>query len=458
MVLLEILLGLAAATGLLMLALVALYGLLGGLRPVLTSRTPHFFLIMLQRSLLRNFLRTTLTASALAVLVLVVLAVWSVLWSLDQVTREKAGDRKFIVRAKYYLPSTLPLAYADRLTQECRLLPPGLRPREEDMMTWQLYIGSVDPVKRTRESFVYFFALEPCKLLTMMDDLDKLTPPEDREFHKAVARLEAKAQGVILGRQRLRLLNKQVGDRFQVTSLNHPGIDLEVEIVGLFPPGRYEPTAVMNRDYLNQALSDSERRTGVPHPMLQRTLSLFWVRVPNHEAAEALAARVEDPARFASPPLTMETPASGIAMYVEGYRDLIWTLRWLLVPAALLSMALLAATTISITTRERSTEVGVLKVLGYAPSTIAVLILSEALLIGVLCGLVCSGLMYVVINQLLGGFRLAETTASFTAFFVPLEALWWGPTVAAASALAGSLGPAWSACRVQVTEVLGRLQ
>jgi putative ABC transport system permease protein len=458
MVALQVIVGLVAVAGLPVLVLLALDGLLGGLRRVIPGGTPRFYLLMLQRSLLRHLLRTTLTASALTILVLVVLAVWSVLWSLDQVTREKAAERKFIVRAKHYVPSEMPLAYADRLARECRELPAELRPGDDDMMTWQVYLGTVDPTKRTRENFILVYALEPDKLVTMMDVLDDVPPDQDREFRQVVAKLAANRRGAILGHEKLAALNKQVGERFKVTSFNHPGIDLEFEIVGLFPPGRYERNAAMDRDYLNNALSDFERRTGEKHPMLKRTLNLFWVRVPSHEAAEALAARIEDPARFADPPLTMETLSSGITMYVESYGDLIWTLRWLLVPAALVSMALLAANTVSINTRERATEVAVLKVLGYPPSAVAAIIIGEALLIGLVCGVACPVLMYVAVNEFLGGVRLSETAASFAIFFIPINTFWWGPAVGAGTALLGSIGPTYSACRVQVAEVFGKVQ
>src|SRR5258707_6924031 len=143
----------------------------------------------------------------------------------------------------------------------------------------------------------------------------------------------------------------------------------------MLPQVRNEATAVMTRDYLSAALDEYERRSGLPHPMTERTLTLFWVRVPNQATAELLAARIEAPSRFSSPPLIMETPSSGVAVFVEGYRDLIWVMRWLLVSAVLATMALLGANTVSINVRERDTEVGVLKVLGYNPLHVATLVI-----------------------------------------------------------------------------------
>lgn len=451
--------GLLLVAGVALLALVALPALLGCLRVAVPGRQARFFLMFMQRSLLRNPVRTGMTACAVSLLVAVVLSVWTVLRALDQSTEQKAAELKYIVRARYGIPSEMPLAYAARLERECRDLPDEARLRDEDTMSWQMYMGTVAPTRRAREDFVVCFALEPRKLLTvMMDNLDDLPPQEAQVFREAVARMEANRQGLIVGQRRLRVLNKQIGDRIKITGINHPGIDLELEIVGLFPPGRWEPTAVINRDCLNAAMDDYERRTGQRHPMTERTLTLFWVRAPNHATAELLAARVEDPSRFATPPLLMETPSSGVAVFVEGYRDLIWVMRWLLVSAVLATMALLGANTVSISVRERDTEVGVLKVLGYRPLHVATLVVGEAVLVGTVCGFSCASVIYVVVNWLLGGLRFSEPMVDFAHLFVPAAALWWGPAIGAGTALAGSVWPAWSACRINVAAVLGRVR
>jgi putative ABC transport system permease protein len=453
-----VLLGLAGVAALALVAVLVLHSGLGVLRAVAPGRSSRFFLLVLQRNLLRNFPRTALTVCAVALLVVVVLAVWAVLQTLDRSTQEQAEDLKYVVRARYNIPSEMPLGYITRLEDVCRDLPEASRPHPDDTMSWQMYLGTVDPVRRAREDFVLCFALEPRKALTMMDVLEGLPPDQERDFRAAVARMEATRNGVIVGRRRLQLLNKRVGERFRVTSTNHPGIDLEFEIVGLFPPGRYEPTAIINRDYLNAALRDFQERMGKPHPMASRTVSLFWVRLPSREAADILASHVEDPARFASPPLVMEAPSSGVAVFVEGYRDLIWSLRWVFVPAVLAGMALLAATTMSITVRERDTEMALLKAIGYTPAHVAVMVVGEAVLVGLTSGFTCAASVYLFVNHALNGIRLSEPMVDFAALFVPVDVLWWGPAIGGGTALVGSLVPAWSACRLKVATVLGRVR
>jgi putative ABC transport system permease protein len=140
---------------------------------------------------------------------------------------------------------------------------------------------------------------------------------------------------------------------------------------------------------------------------------------------------------------------------MEAYRDLVWGMRYLLAPAVLVTMALVISNAISISVRERQTEFAVLKVLGFRPWHILNMVLAEALLIGALSGLISASATYFVINHVLGGIRFP--IAFFGAFFIPKMALVWGLLVGGGTALVGTFVPAWTACRVRVTEVFARV-
>ena len=121
-------------------------------------------------------------------------------------------------------------------------------------MTWQFYGGTVAQGSSTRENTVFVIAMEPRKIRTMMDELEDIPPEQAGPMDAAVARLIANRRGIIVGKDRLTALNKRVGERFTVYSQMYRGIDLEFEIVGVFPPGRYDAFAAMNADYLNEAI------------------------------------------------------------------------------------------------------------------------------------------------------------------------------------------------------------
>jgi putative ABC transport system permease protein len=421
---------------------------------VLLAAANRKMLVFVLKSLSRNLLRTILTSLAVVVLVFVVTLVWSVLWLLDTVMTEKTQDLKAIVTEKWQVPSQMPWAYASSLKEGAASRPGDVRP--DDYMTWGFYGGTLDPAKRTRENIVFFFVMEPRKVLTMLDDLDHLSGREKADLERAVRRMEADKRCVIIGHERLQALNKKVGERFTLTSLNFQDINLEFEIVGSFPDGRYNQSAVMSREYLNDAMDAYKKdHKGTPHPMADKTLNLVWLRVPDSTAFRRVAEQITSSSLYTSPAVKCETASSGIASFLDAYRDLLWGMRWLLVPAILVTMALVISNAISISVRERRTEMAVLKVLGYSPNQILALVLGEALLIGCGGGLLSVAATYYVVNHLIGGIKFP--IAFFPAFFIPAAALWWGPLIGAVTAFAGSIVPAWSARTVKVSEVFSKL-
>src|SRR5581483_10897576 len=130
-------------------------------------------------------------------------------------------------------------------------------------------------------------------------------------------------------------------------------------------------------------------------------------------------------------------------------------MKWLLVPAILAIMTLVMANAISITVRERRTELAVMKVLGFTPGQLLQLVLGEALLVGAASGLGAALLTYGWMNWQYGG--IPFRVGFFPVFRIPEEALLWGLALGSLTAFLGSILPAWSARSVKVTEVFARV-
>ena len=410
-------------------------------------------LLLIFRNLRRSMLRTTLTALGTIVLVMVVTLVWSILYFLDNITAEKSRNLKAIVTERWQMRSLLPYSYATTLQDAAATRPDDVHP--DDAMTWQFYGGTLDPANRTRENFMFAFAMEPKKLATMMDDLEDLKGSEKQELDDVIAKLEQKPDGIVVGQERLDVINKRIGERIKIYSLNYKDIDLEFEIVGTFPIARYNQSAAFNRDYLNRALENYERTHGQKHSMADKSLNLVWMRVPDREAFQRAADQVTNSPLYTNPAVKCETASSGIANFLEAFRDLIWGMRWMLAPAILVTLSLVLANAIGISVRERRTEMAILKVLGFRPANILALVLGEALIIGILSGMISAGGTYLIINNVFGGLKFP--IAFFPAFLIPGAALWWGFAVGAVTALIGSIVPAWTACSIKVSEVFAKV-
>jgi putative ABC transport system permease protein len=412
-------------------------------------------LTLILKNVGRSPLRSILTALGTMVLVFVVTMVWSILWLLDLVTTEKKENLKGIVSERWSIPSRMPFSYAATLGEGAAQKPGDLRPA--DSMTWQFYGGTIDPQKLTRESIVFGIACEPDKLATMMEGLDNLPQKENALLRDGIAKLKANRQGIILGLNRLESTNKKIGERFKLFGIGgFKDLDLEFEIAGVFPAGRYDNLAALNRDYYNNALDMYPlSHNGRKHLMADRNLNLVWLKLRDTEAFSRVSAQIAQSPYLTAPAVKFETASSGMAAMLEAFRDLIWGMRYLLAPACLVTLSLVIANAISISVRERRMELAVLKVLGFRPMQVLFLVLGESVLLGTVAGLLSAGLSYGVINWYYQGFKFP--VAFFDRFLIPTAALWWGPAIGGIAALVGSFLPAWAARNVKPAEVFSKV-
>jgi putative ABC transport system permease protein len=434
------------------------FGLPGRLAAVVLA-VPKFA-IMMFKSLRRNLVRTSLTYLATFLGVFVVALIWSVLGFLDAVMTERAKDVKVIVTEKFQAPSQLPPSYEAGLAAEAVGLPPGLASDpKKDLMSWSFVGATTDPDtnRRTLETLVFFFVLDPKAIPTMMDELEpeRLSPPDRAMMAHNVAEMESNIRAVVIGHDRLASLNKKVGDRIKVYSFNFKDIEFEVEIVGTLPRGRYDQNALMNREYLRRSLDAYERAHGQRHPLAEKAMALFWARFPTKEGYERYAEVVGQPGLFSSPAVKAEMASAAVASFLDAYKTILWAMRWLMAPLILAVIVLIVAIAYSIGVRERQKEMAILKVLGFAPWQILALILGEAVLVGSLSGAIATTSTWFLVNKVMGGFALP--IGFFGKFMVANAALWWGPAVGGFAAAVGGFLPAWSARRVKVTEVFSRV-
>jgi putative ABC transport system permease protein len=412
------------------------------------------FLLIL-KNLRRNKLRTVITCLAVMVLVLVVTMIWTVVYFLENFTKEKGGNLKAIVTDRYDVQGQLPLSYAGPLSEGAARKPGDTVP--VDSMAWQVYLGTIDPENRTRENLVVLIATDARHLPTkvgkvtthkgMIDDLD----PVDKEL---VDKLAETTTGCLLGRKRLQTLNKVVGEHFKLSGSQPPGVDLEFEIVGVLPPGRWDDTGFMNARYLNAAIDTYCRDHPASKPLLDKgRIDMFWVEVGKKEDFPRVVEQINTSPVFTAPPVKCETFAALVANFLDSYSGFIWFIEWVLVPGSMFSMVLLIANAISLNVRERMEEMAVLKVIGFRPAHLLALVLGEALLLGSGSGVVAGGLIYWIANTFFSGITLAGSDP----FPVPWRAVLWGGGAGGAAALIGSILPAWTACLVRPSQVFARV-
>ncbi len=407
------------------------------------------------KSLSRNLLRTILTALAVVVLGLAATLVVTILQFIDRVMNSNSKTLNAIVSSRWDLPSQMKPSYSAELEMGSARNPGDVKPTAA--MSWTFYGGTVTKDKPSRENFIFFFCTKPGVVTSMLPDIDLYTDQQRAQIDEWARAMEKDYRKVILGQERLDALHKRVGEKVAVaTSFNYPGIELEVEIIGALPAGRYGQVGVMNGEYFYHAIQDQYPRDhqGAKHPMADKYLSLVFLRVPDMNAFNKVAEQIEKSPTFTDPPVKVETESSGVAAFLESYKDLLNGVRYLATPAMLLTMVVVIATAISIGVRERRKEIAVLKVLGFGPGRILAMVLVEALLVGALAGFVSTGLHYLLLQVGMGG--IPFPIAWFAKIPIPLESLAWGPLLGGLCGLVGSLVPAWAASRVKVADVFAK--
>jgi len=119
---------------------------------------------------------------------------------------------------------------------------------------------------------------------------------------------------------------------------------------------------------------------------------------------------------------------------------------------------IILSNSISISVRERRVEMAVLKVLGFQPLHITLMIIAEAMLVGALAGLVGTAIVSLLSQLTVSGtLPLYNWNKFLLQFPVPWSAALWGLLIGAGVGLTGSVLPASSARSVKVSDVFSRI-
>lgn len=419
------------------------------------------------RSLRRNLLRTALTYVALFVLTGMLTFLFSIIKAIDKFTAEKEGAQIVLMTEKFGLPSQLPPGYPGQLKGIIRdKLPKEYQPAdiEKNFMTWTFVVGTTDLTKITQENSMFLFALQPDAIRQEMMATHGLSKADlgDEDWAELCRVIDLAAQDrryVVVGEERLRILGLKVGDQFKLHGMNYKDIDFEFTIVGAFPANSpLGMAAAMRYDYLDSLLDAHQKKTGKPHPLADRCINLVWVRMPNKESYQQLAAIVNDPKTFSAPAVKMETFSAAVQSFMEPLKDIFWGMKYLIMPAVVVIMCLVIGITITIGVRERWTEMAVLKVLGFQPWQVMGMIVSEAVLIGVYGGMLSTWTVFFLpqaisaANKFFGG-----SFKFFDNFNSPWIILVYGPILGVAVGLIGAALPSWNARKVKVSEVFAQV-
>jgi putative ABC transport system permease protein len=409
-------------------------------------------LILSVKNLRRNKVRAVLTALALLLLASIFCMMATVLLGLSQITAEKSKDIKLLITERYRIPSRFDRRYVEQIVRPGSTLYseltqiPGFH--AEQYTVWQVIGFTIDPEMRNKDLQFIVIATHPDKIPFMTDDLENLDPGVVAAM-KRPPKSGLPNIGVLMGETRLTRLGKKIGDVFKARSFTHmegnagrQPIEMEFEVVGTLPAkSRWADNIFMDYDYLCRVLQDKKNE-------FDGKIDIAWLIVDDQQSAEQVSRAIEQNIRD----VKCETLATAVLRFLAPMRDFFWGIKYVLSPAIMIVMIVIVANAIGITVRERTTEMAILKILGFRQEQILALVLTEAALIGALGGLLGGGLTQALV-AMSGGINFGVGNP----FFVSAHAWWWGPALGVMTALIAGVIPARNACKIKVSEVFARV-
>ncbi|MFO0944407.1 MAG: ABC transporter permease [Planctomycetota bacterium] len=386
------------------------------------------FIVLVLKNLGRNKVRTTLTALAITVLVLICSVVTTVTSLVEQRVSSASGQTRLMVTEKWVTPSEVPVRYLHHLASM-----PGV----EDWTTWNLYAGFYDASKRT-DRMGLGIATNVNNIREMHDGLDKLDP-------QIVQAMQRDRTAALMGATIMKAMNWKVGQEFTFISSSHIGKDLRFKIVGVMPSGAYPLNFFFRDDYFREGVGNKEN------------VACVWLRVRDAKSGQEVVTRIQEAFGGREPALKVETESAGVARFAARGEAILGIIR-LVVGILMIDMVIILSNSISISTRERRSEMAVLKVLGYEPMHIMTMVIGEAMFIGALSGGFGAAIAW-------GSSALAEAglvpdngfTGFLSVFPVSFATVPWGLLLGAAVGFIGSAIPAWNARKVKVSDVFSRI-
>jgi putative ABC transport system permease protein len=408
-------------------------------------------LILILKNLRRNKVRSILTALAIFLLVAIFTMIATVIAFLDSQMAEQSKDVMAVITDRYRIPSRFDRKYMDDIEATGSTLNSNLSNIDgfhgAKSNLWHFVIFTLDPTFKDQDKAFFTIATHPEKIGTMTDGLKGFDADgKIAQLMKTPPVSGVDNIGIILGPERLQKLGKKVGDVFKAIAIIHKGsdgkpIEMELEVVGTLPgDSRWAQGGFMDFEYLNRVLKSVNSD-------LDGKVNLGWIMTDTQDSAIQSAGVIET----LLPDVKCETLSSAVGRFLEPFKDILWGVKWLLVPAIFLVMTVIVANAISITVRERRMEIAVLKVLGFGPGQIMTLILGEGVLLGTLAGGLSATLVWAVLNN----FKMQ--VMFFGGFKVPDAAVLWGFGAGALTAFAGSFFPALGARKVKVVDVFSKV-
>lgn len=384
-------------------------------------------------NLLRNPLRSALTMGSVLVALFLYSSLGAVLDSL-QATADSGSRERLATRHAIALTNFLPYIYKDRIKAV-----PGVK-----RVCTQVWFGGLLAGERRRitqfavdDDFWPMYAKD-LRIVQWSEPQVATTVPADHDPHLAAYHAERTA--CIVGRGVMKKQGWKLGQTIHLQGTRYRGAwDMVIRGVYVKLPGGSwnEDLILFHNEYLVEKGMGGQAVTGV-----------FKIELPDPSQSAAIASQVDALFENSDNATKTESEQAFGAGFISMFGNVPFALR-VIGLAVVFTILVISANTMVMAVRERTSEIAVLKTLGFTDGAVFGLIVAEAAILTTGGG---------VAGALLAKFALQGRPLAF----IPAMTITW-TTVGIAIAIAVGLGavsgfiPAWQASRLRIVDALRRV-
>ena len=309
------------------------------------------FAKLIRRNLFRNPLRAILTMLLMAVIFFFVATLLAILDNFESFSNAGEGANRLVVQSAISLANLLPYAHEQKIRQI-----PGV----VDIAKLQ-WIGAY---YKEKSNFFANFAIDVDKFPTVFDDY-KIDPQE-------LAAFQADRRGALVGKELMKRFNWKIGDRITLKRQIFP-FDPELTIRGTYTHPVQTTSLFFPMEYFQQSLGNPGQ------------VGTFWVKVSDPKQMAAISQQID--AMFKNSDFPTETFTE--KEFQQNFMSMMGNVKLLFTAVstcAIFMVVLLAAITMSMSARERVTEIAVLKAIGFEQRLVLAIMLTEFILLTVIGG------------------------------------------------------------------------
>jgi len=386
------------------------------------------FAPLVLKHLRKNWIRTLSTVLAMSVCIFLVCVLQTVISAVN-FGLTAGSTRRLVSRDYVSLANNLPISYKQKIAAM-----PGVT--DTTIVTW---FGGI---YRDPKNFFANLAVEPEAFLRIYPEI--MLPPDQK------AAWLSDVRGAIIGRKLAERFGWKVGDHVQLESFIPPyrvGKPFDFQVDGIYDtdearyPGTDLSSMYFNFKYLYEATGE---RIGI---------GTLTVQIADPSQAGAVSKEIDQSFENSDNQTKTETEQAFRAGFVALAGNLALLLN-VIGMAVAFTILLVTANTMSIAVRERQQEIAVLKTLGFSSGLVMTLILSEALLLGAMGGVLGILIARGIISVLKNVPFLGDVLRAFPNLGLSPGIAMLGVGLALALGLLAGFIPALMAYRSRITEAL----